>query len=398
MQLPHNDVAIIGSGFAGLGMAIELGRSGRHDYTVLERSEALGGTWQANHYPGCACDVPTPYYSFSFAPKPDWSRFYAPHDEIRAYLEDCAQRFGVTPRLRLGSEVTGVAWGRVRATLANRHRRRVRIDRPGARRRTRRSLAPGVSGSRRARRVRGPVVSLGRVGPLGRPHRGPGRGRRYRRERDPVRPPRGAPGGPPRRLPAHRSLGPAQARPEDRGRRAMAVPAAPGHAATDARDRVGGPGVDGSRQQRRSATNASARGGGAARDQALDRRSRAARASDTRLRDRVQAPAAGQRLVLDAGQAPRRGGQRSDRARDRARARDRRRRSARGRRDRVSEPGSRPPTPLASSRSRVATAARCPLPGGAGCRRTGARPWPGSRTSSSCPGPTRAPGTPRRCS
>lgn len=110
MPLPHHDVAIIGSGFAGLGMAIELGRAGREDFVVLERSDGLGGTWRANHYPGCACDVPTPYYSFSFAPKPDWSRLYAPYGEIRAYLEDCAERFGVRPCLRLSSKVTGAGW------------------------------------------------------------------------------------------------------------------------------------------------------------------------------------------------------------------------------------------------------------------------------------------------
>jgi cation diffusion facilitator CzcD-associated flavoprotein CzcO len=110
MPLEHHDVAVIGSGFAGLGTAIELRRSGRTDFVVLERADALGGTWHANHYPGCACDVPTPYYSFSFAPKPDWSRFYAPHDEIRGYLEECADRFGVRPHLRLRQEVTALEW------------------------------------------------------------------------------------------------------------------------------------------------------------------------------------------------------------------------------------------------------------------------------------------------
>ena len=110
MNLPHHDVVIVGAGFAGLGMAIELSRAGRDDFVVLEQADALGGTWRANHYPGCACDVPTPYYSFSFAPKPDWSRFYAPHDEIRAYLEDCAERFDVRPRLRCNAEVTALHW------------------------------------------------------------------------------------------------------------------------------------------------------------------------------------------------------------------------------------------------------------------------------------------------
>lgn len=110
MSLPHHDIAVVGSGFAGLGTAIELGRAGRDDYVVLERASTLGGTWRANHYPGCACDVPTPYYSFSFAPNPEWSRFYAPHDEISAYLEACADRFGVRPKLRFDSEVTGAGW------------------------------------------------------------------------------------------------------------------------------------------------------------------------------------------------------------------------------------------------------------------------------------------------
>lgn len=109
-NLPHHDIVIVGSGFAGLGMAIELTRAGRRDFVVLEKADALGGTWRANSYPGCACDVPTPYYSFSFAPKPDWSRFYAPYDEIRAYLEDCADRFGVRAHVRFGREVTGMAW------------------------------------------------------------------------------------------------------------------------------------------------------------------------------------------------------------------------------------------------------------------------------------------------
>lgn len=110
MTPTHTDVAIIGSGFAGLGMAIALRRSGHHDFVVLEKADGLGGTWRANHYPGCACDVPTPYYSFSFAPKPDWSRFYAPHDEIQAYMEDCCDRFGVRDHLRFGQEVTGMRW------------------------------------------------------------------------------------------------------------------------------------------------------------------------------------------------------------------------------------------------------------------------------------------------
>ena len=120
MTLPHTDIAVIGSGFAGLGTAIELKRSGREDFVVLERADGIGGTWRANHYPGCACDVPTPYYSFSFAPNPAWSRFYAPHHEIRDYLEACADRFGVRPQIELGANVTAARWddGAQRWTLS----------------------------------------------------------------------------------------------------------------------------------------------------------------------------------------------------------------------------------------------------------------------------------------
>ncbi len=110
MSLPHHEVAVVGSGFAGLGMAIALRRHGIEDFVVLERAETVGGTWRDNHYPGCACDVPTPLYSFSFAPNPDWSHLYARHEEIRAYMEDCTDRFGVRPHVRFGMDVTGAEW------------------------------------------------------------------------------------------------------------------------------------------------------------------------------------------------------------------------------------------------------------------------------------------------
>jgi cation diffusion facilitator CzcD-associated flavoprotein CzcO len=106
----HVHIAIIGSGFGGLGMAIRLTRAGFDDYVVLERADDVGGTWRDNTYPGCACDVPSHLYSFSFAPNPDWSQAFSPQPEIWAYLRDCARRFGVLPRIRLGTEVLAAAW------------------------------------------------------------------------------------------------------------------------------------------------------------------------------------------------------------------------------------------------------------------------------------------------
>jgi cation diffusion facilitator CzcD-associated flavoprotein CzcO len=104
------DVAIIGAGFSGLGMAIRLRQEGRDDFVILERGEDVGGTWWFNTYPGCACDVPSHLYSFSFAPNPEWSQTYSPQPEIRDYLSGCADRFGIRPHIRFGCEARGAAW------------------------------------------------------------------------------------------------------------------------------------------------------------------------------------------------------------------------------------------------------------------------------------------------
>ena len=106
----HARVAIIGTGFAGIGMAVGLKRSGIDDFVLLERAGDVGGTWRDNSYPGCQCDVPSHLYSFSFAPNPGWSRTYSPQPEIFDYLRDCADRFGVRPHVRFGHEVCDATW------------------------------------------------------------------------------------------------------------------------------------------------------------------------------------------------------------------------------------------------------------------------------------------------
>jgi cation diffusion facilitator CzcD-associated flavoprotein CzcO len=103
----RTSVVIIGSGFAGLGMAIQLTEQGRDDFVVLEKAETLGGTWRDNTYPGCACDVQSHLYSFSFAPNPDWTRMFARQPEIRSYLEGLADRYRLRDRIRYGVTVTG---------------------------------------------------------------------------------------------------------------------------------------------------------------------------------------------------------------------------------------------------------------------------------------------------
>jgi cation diffusion facilitator CzcD-associated flavoprotein CzcO len=104
------DIAIVGSGFSGLGMAIRLKQAGLHDFIVLERADEVGGTWQANTYPGCSCDVPSHLYSFAFAPNPDWTETYSTQPEIWAYLQRCADEFGVRPHVRLNCAVECATW------------------------------------------------------------------------------------------------------------------------------------------------------------------------------------------------------------------------------------------------------------------------------------------------
>ncbi len=106
----HTRVVVVGSGFSGIGTAVALRREEITDFVVLERAGSLGGTWRDNTYPGAACDVPSHLYSFSFAPKPDWSHVYAPQSEIRAYLEQVAADSGVLPHLHCDTDVLAGRW------------------------------------------------------------------------------------------------------------------------------------------------------------------------------------------------------------------------------------------------------------------------------------------------
>ena len=109
-------LVIVGSGFGGLAMAIKLREAGIDDFVVLERAGAIGGTWRDNHYPGCACDVPSHLYSYSFAPNPDWSHAYAPQGEIRAYLERVAAAHDLHRFVRLHAEVLSAELDEASAT------------------------------------------------------------------------------------------------------------------------------------------------------------------------------------------------------------------------------------------------------------------------------------------
>jgi cation diffusion facilitator CzcD-associated flavoprotein CzcO len=107
---PHHRIAIIGSGFAGLGMAYRLRRAGYEDFVILERADDVGGTWRDNSYPGCQCDVPSHLYSFSWALNPEWSRVNAPQQEIWDYLRQVARDHDLERHIRYHHAVTAAAW------------------------------------------------------------------------------------------------------------------------------------------------------------------------------------------------------------------------------------------------------------------------------------------------
>ena len=104
------DVAIIGAGFGGIGLGIKLREAGFENFVILERASELGGTWRDNTYPGCACDVPSHLYSYSFEPNPDWSRTYSKQPEILEYLRTVAAKNGVVGHMRFDTEVLEAKW------------------------------------------------------------------------------------------------------------------------------------------------------------------------------------------------------------------------------------------------------------------------------------------------
>lgn len=101
---------VVGAGMSGVLAAIKLKEAGHTDLAVYEKGDSVGGTWRENRYPGLTCDVPAHCYTYSFAPHTEWSAFYAPGPEIRAYFEKVVDDFGVREFIHTNSEVTRCEW------------------------------------------------------------------------------------------------------------------------------------------------------------------------------------------------------------------------------------------------------------------------------------------------
>jgi cation diffusion facilitator CzcD-associated flavoprotein CzcO len=105
MTAPDHDVVIVGAGFAGIGTAITLDKSGMGDYLMIEAADAPGGTWHWNTYPGIAVDIPSFSYQFSFEQSSNWARTYAAGHELKAYAKHCVQKYGLRSRIRFNTLV-----------------------------------------------------------------------------------------------------------------------------------------------------------------------------------------------------------------------------------------------------------------------------------------------------
>ena len=109
-------VLIVGAGFAGLGMAIRLKQAGIEDIVILERANAVGGTWRDNQYPGAACDVPSNLYSYSFAPNPNWSRSFSGSEEILGYIQHLVAEFELESYIRFEKNVQELSFDEKKGT------------------------------------------------------------------------------------------------------------------------------------------------------------------------------------------------------------------------------------------------------------------------------------------
>jgi cation diffusion facilitator CzcD-associated flavoprotein CzcO len=103
-------IAVIGAGMSGIAAVVKLRQAGFRDITVYEKTDRVGGTWRENRYPGLSCDVPSYWYSFSFARNPDWSHRYSYGPEIQAYMEKVANDFDVTSIVKFATAVTDITY------------------------------------------------------------------------------------------------------------------------------------------------------------------------------------------------------------------------------------------------------------------------------------------------
>lgn len=109
-EAPDVDLLIIGAGVTGLGFASRL-KTETPDKSVLivDAHEEVGGTWHLFRYPGIRSDSDLITYGYQYKP---WTKekAIAPGGEIKNYLAETVEEYGLADRLRLGTRVESLAW------------------------------------------------------------------------------------------------------------------------------------------------------------------------------------------------------------------------------------------------------------------------------------------------
>ena len=328
----HHRIVIVGTGFAGLGSAIRLKQRGEHDFVLLERAERLGGTWRDNSYPGCACDVPSHLYSFSFALNPDWTRLCSPQGEIQAYLERVAGRIRHPAAHPLRPRAARSRLERAAPPVGDPHLGRRLHGRDPDQRHGRPQRA-GAAAARGPRVLPGHHLPLRAVGPRALARRRAGGGDRHGRVRRPVHPRDPARSRRAAGLPAHRAVDRAAPQREDQPAPAAPVPALPAGDEADARRALLERRAARARAGEGAAPDADPRARRRKEPRAPGARPRAAREAQTELPPRLQAHPLHRSIPAGARQAERRGRRLGHSRSAPALDRHRRRGRARGRHD-----------------------------------------------------------------
>ena len=115
-------IGIVGTGFSGLCIAINLKKRGHENFILLEKADSIGGTWRENTYPGAECDIPSALYSFSFERNPRWTHKWSEQEEILSYMNHCTDKYGVRDHIRFNKTVLSAKFNEAKGTW------RVRTD------------------------------------------------------------------------------------------------------------------------------------------------------------------------------------------------------------------------------------------------------------------------------
>ena len=110
MGQPDCKTLIIGAGFGGICMGVQLKERGDDDFIIVEKADEVGGTWRENTYPGAECDIASALYSYSFAPNPAWDFKWAKQKQIHEYQKTIAQTYGLYAHLEFGRRVKSATY------------------------------------------------------------------------------------------------------------------------------------------------------------------------------------------------------------------------------------------------------------------------------------------------